>query len=85
LKQTVKAMSSTLIRKKLITYLADADDKKVKAVYALLEDEIEDKAEFIATKEQLRLIEERRKRHKEGKDDSVTWKTAHEKIRNGKK
>ncbi|MCO5947362.1 hypothetical protein [Mucilaginibacter flavidus] len=33
-------MTTSTIRKKLITYLADADDSKVKAIYTLLEDDI---------------------------------------------
>ena len=34
-------MTTVAIRKKLVDYLKTADDKKVKAMYALLEDEIE--------------------------------------------
>jgi len=34
-------MTTTAIRRKLADYLKVADDKKVKAVYALLEDDIE--------------------------------------------
>jgi hypothetical protein len=34
-------MTTTTIRKKLMTYIAEADDKKIKGMYLLLEDEIE--------------------------------------------
>ena len=34
-------MTTVAIRKKLVDYMKIADDKKVKAMYALLEDEIE--------------------------------------------
>lgn len=34
-------MTAVAIRKKLVNYLQVADDKKVKAIYTLLEDEIE--------------------------------------------
>ena len=34
-------MTTVAIRKKLLSYLQVADDKKVKAVYALLENDIE--------------------------------------------
>ncbi|MBX2933675.1 MAG: hypothetical protein KF825_05485 [Ferruginibacter sp.] len=34
-------MTAVAIRKKLVSYLQVADEKKVKAVYALLEDDIE--------------------------------------------
>lgn len=34
-------MTTIAIRKKLVDYLKIADDKKIKAIYALVEDEIE--------------------------------------------
>ena len=34
-------MTTVAIRKKLVDYMKIADDKKVKAMYAILEDEIE--------------------------------------------
>ena len=37
-------MTTVAIRKKLVDYLKVADDKKVKAMYALLEDDIEQDA-----------------------------------------
>ena len=40
-------MTTLAIRKKLITYLADADDKKVKAVYSLFEEDINRKEGFL--------------------------------------
>lgn len=43
-------MTTVAIRKKLTDYLKIADDKKIKAIYALLEDEIEQPAlEYDAT------------------------------------
>lgn len=39
-------MTTVAIRKKLVDYLKVADDKKVKAMYALLEDEIEQELEY---------------------------------------
>lgn len=47
-------MTTVAIRKKLVDYLKVADDKKVKAMYALLEDEIEQELEYTpALKKQL--------------------------------
>lgn len=47
-------MTTVAIRKKLVDYLKVADDKKVKAMYALLEEEIEQELEYTpALKKQL--------------------------------
>lgn len=47
-------MTTVAIRKKLADYLKIADDKKIKAMYALLEDDIEQELEYSpALKKQL--------------------------------
>jgi hypothetical protein len=47
-------MTTVAIRKKLVDFLKVADDKKVKAMYALLEDDIEKELEYSpALKKQL--------------------------------
>lgn len=47
-------MTTVAIRKKLTDYLQVADDKKVKAMYALLKDDIEQELEYTpALKKQL--------------------------------
>ena len=56
-------MTTLAIRKKLITYLADADDSKVKALYTLLESEIDEKKAFILTEEQKQILDEERRLH----------------------
>jgi hypothetical protein len=78
-------MATTTIRKKLITYLAGVDEKKIKAVYTLFEEDIERTEVFKLSKQQLSVIEERRKRHKNGRDGSVSWKAAHKAIRSKRK
>lgn len=40
------AMTAVAIRKKIVNYLEIADDKKVKAIYALLEDDIEQRVQI---------------------------------------
>ena len=40
-------MTSTAIRQRLITFLSDAEDNKIKAIYTLLEQEIEAEKSFI--------------------------------------
>jgi hypothetical protein len=78
-------MAPGAIRKKLITYLADADDKRVKAIYALFEDEINQGSNFKLTDEHLKIIEERRAKHLSGKSKSYTWQEVHDSIREKRK
>ena len=78
-------MTTLAIRKKLITYLADADDKKVKAVYSLFEEDINRKEGFSLSATHKKILTERRTRHLSGKDKSAGWKEAHTRIRNKKK
>lgn len=75
-------MTATAIRKKLITYLADADDKKVKAVYSLFEDEINRRGEFKLTATHKKILSERRTRQQNAKDSLLGWKESHARIRN---
>ena len=74
-------MAAGNIRKKLITYLADADDKKVKAIYALFEEDINREDEFKPGAEHLKILERRRKEHLDGKAKSSPWQEVHERIR----
>lgn len=78
-------MAAGNIRKKLITYLADADEKKVKAIYALFEEEINREEAFKLSEEHLKLLEERRSGYINGKDKTGAWQNAHERIRKNRK
>ena len=78
-------MTTTAIRKKLITYLADADDKKVKAIYTLFEDEINHEGAFKLTDEHIKILDDRKARHLSGKDKSSSWQQAHDNIRRKRK
>jgi hypothetical protein len=49
-------MTISIIRKKLMTYLTGADDSRVKALYTLLEKEIQEE-NFVLTEEQLEILE----------------------------
>jgi hypothetical protein len=73
-------MTVLAIRQKLMTYLADADDSKVKALYTLLEKEIEE-GEFVLSDEQLQILELERKMHLSGKSKSYTMEEANQIIR----
>lgn len=78
-------MTTTAIRKKLIIYLAHAEDKKVKAIYPLFEDEIKQADVFKLTDEHIKILGERRERHVSEKDKSSGWQEAHNTIRKKRK
>ena len=78
-------MTTKTIRKKLITYLANAEDKKVKAVYSLFEKDINRKEEFILTPEHKKILAKRRSRLLNGKDKSFGRIESHTRIRNKRK
>jgi len=76
-------MTAAIKRDRLITYLVKADDKKVKALYSLLEDDI-DNSIPVFTEQQLEILDQRRADLLSGKDKGIDWQTMHNNIR-GKK
>jgi hypothetical protein len=74
-------MTITAIRNRLISYLADADDNKVKAVYTLLEKEIEDKQAFSLSSEQLLILDRERELHLSGESKSYNRSEANQIIK----
>jgi len=74
-------MATLTIRQKLMTYLADADDSKIKAIYTLLEKEILDENTVSLTKEQLVILEKEREMHLNGQTKSYTRQEANQIIR----
>lgn len=85
MEQIEGVMTNIAIRKKLMTYLADADDKKVKAIYTLFEDEINQEESFKLTEEHVKILDERRVRHLNGKDKSSSWQEVHDRVRRKRK
>ena len=73
-------MTTTAIRKRLIAFLADADDKKVKAIYTLLENEM-DKASFMLTDMHKKILDEAREEHLAGQSESYSWDEAKKIVR----
>ena len=63
-------MTIAAIRHRLISYLENADDNKVKAVYTLLEKEIDDDQRFILSNEQLQILDKERELHLSGQSKS---------------
>ena len=81
----MKSMTTTVIREKLINYIIEANDKKVKGLYMLIEDEITGGEEFKLTKNQVKILEEESEKHSSGKSKSYSWQEAKEIIRGKKK
>jgi hypothetical protein len=78
-------MTTAAIRKKLITYIADADEKKVKGMYLLFEEEIEKEKEFVLTEKHIKILEAERAKHLSGKSKSYTTLEATEIVRGKRK
>lgn len=66
-------MDTTTIRQKLFDYIRKADDNKVKAIYAIVEGEIDQVSEWWNDKELMSELEKRSADLKNGKDEGVTW------------
>jgi len=77
-------MTTTIIRKKLVDYLKVADDKKVKAIYTMVEDEI-NTAENDWDKNFVKELNRRSRQFKTGNSKTYTWeetkKAAIEKVK----
>ncbi|GGH12673.1 hypothetical protein [Pedobacter zeae] len=65
-------MTSTAIRQRLITYLSDAEDNKIRAIYTLLEKEIEGEQSFSLTEEHLEILDRERELHLNGQTKSYS-------------
>ena len=67
-------MTTEAIRGKVQNYLDAIDDKKIKAIYTILESEIEETlAEYSLTENQLSEVKERRKDYLSGKSEMMSW------------
>lgn len=76
-------MTIATIRKRLIDYLQEADDSKVKAMYTLLENDIQSYDEPL-TEEQLLILDKERELYVNGQVAPYTKMEALDFIRNGK-
>ncbi len=77
-------MTTSVMREQLIAYLTDADDKKIMGLYALLEENIQEKALPSLTEEQLGFLNEERKKHLSGESKSYSWEEVKDMIRKRK-
>lgn len=79
-------MTAAMKRDRLLTYLSNADDKKVNELYTLLEENMNDAhVEPAFTEEQLEILNERRTALLSGKDKGIDWQTMHNNIRQRRK
>lgn len=78
-------MTTTAIRKKLINYIADADEKKIKGLYLLVEDEITENSKYNLSANDVKTLEKDREQHLKGKSKSYSWQEAKKIIRGKKK
>lgn len=78
-------MTIAAIRERLKTYVDDIDDKKVKALYTLLESDIEDNTSFVLSEEELKILDKEHALHISGKTKSYTWEETKEIIRGKRK
>jgi hypothetical protein len=73
-------MSSVAIRNKLYEYIRVADDKKLHAIYNLLENEIEQTAEWWKDKQFIKELDSRSKALENGTDKGYTIDQLEESI-----
>ena len=78
-------MTTIALRRRLMTYIADADDKKVKGLYMLVEDEISKKKGCRLSAADLKIVENEKEEHIKGKSKSYNWPEAKEIIRGKRK
>lgn len=73
-------MTTTNIRQKLYDYIRVAENKKVKAIYTMLEDEIEEVYDHWRDKNFIAELEKRSADFKSGKVKGVKWEDARARI-----
>lgn len=73
-------MTTTAIRKKLQEYIKTADDKKIKAIFTLVEGDIEEQYKWWEDKEFVADLDERVKRYEDGIDRAFTFEEVKEEI-----
>jgi hypothetical protein len=65
-------MTTTAIREKLYDFIRDADDKKVEALYLILEDQIPAESDWSDDKEFVATLDEEYKKYEDGIDKGIT-------------
>jgi hypothetical protein len=75
-------MTAITIRQKLYDYIRVAEDRKVKAIYTMLEDEIEEIYDYWNDKNFVAELNKRSADYKSGKVKGMSWDKAKAQILN---
>ncbi|MBX9733330.1 MAG: hypothetical protein K2X37_04655 [Chitinophagaceae bacterium] len=73
-------MTTTLIRQKIYDYIKTADDKKVKAIYTIFEDTIEQSYDPFENERLVPVLDKRRSEFLKDKSRATKWEDAKKKI-----
>ena len=76
-------MEPSSIKQKLHHYIDVADDKKLQAIYTILEDEIE--GEYFYTQDEIKMFYERRQKHLNGEGKTYTVEETLNLVRQNRK
>jgi len=77
-------MTTAAMRAQLIEFLSGADEKKIAGLYALLEENIQEKKSPALTEEQINFLNGERKKHLAGESKSYSWDEVKEMVRKKK-
>ena len=73
-------MTITAIREKLQDYIKTADDKKIKAIFTLVENDMQKEVEWWENKEFVEELNESAKRYEDGIDKGFTFEEVKEEL-----
>ncbi|HEY8919302.1 MAG TPA: addiction module protein [Chitinophaga sp.] len=73
-------MNTAAIRQKLYEYIRVADDKKVKAIFTMVEDEVNEITNWHEDSAVISELDKRSTALKSGKDKGTTWEDAKKRI-----
>ena len=74
-------MNTSTIRKKLSEYIKVADDKKIKAMYTIVEREINEMNQWWNDKDLVEELNTRPADLKSGKDEGIGWEELEKRIK----
>jgi putative addiction module component (TIGR02574 family) len=73
-------MNTTAIRQKLYDYIRVAEDKKVKAIYTMVEEEINEAYDWSSDPAFIAELDKRSAEYKSGKVKGVSWEEARKQV-----